>query len=497
MPLSKELTKRLQAFYVLLQEYSTLDPQTLPAIDHLIGLIPSLVAIDDEELYAHWKDYKKQEKKWDQEVAPAYTAAKGKAFAPALEEAVQHIAIVIAAAQRYLQGYEKHKKDIVGAAMQKRFKEFAGYVQTQLDAPETGWLFLQQFLGQTQEFRQYTDQYNALQIPWKERIVPNANALLTDEKDVATTTQIVAIIQALRQFFKQAFPKLKESYPAWVKLANSETWEKRLEGIKIKYKRSQKRQEAELIEGNPAVAENKDYTYKAPSKKMKLYKKGKGDKEFIDANDVQQGDLDNCYVLSPLAALAQSNPSLIADMIEEQEDGSFEVLLHLRKSADNLEREKVVVRVKKEFLYNENGVAAYAKHGDQELWVQVIEKAYAQALGEYDGIAKGGDALETFAVLTGNNGVKEKIKDQNLEELQILFKEVVKNKRPLCISSMKMPNEAEYILVPDGQKIYNNHSYYLKNSSSKAINLQNPLGKEHLEISWKDLLDYFVEYIVL
>jgi hypothetical protein len=160
------------------------------------------------------------------------------------------------------------------------------------------------------------------------------------------------------------------------------------------------------MDRNPGIAEGReDYSYTKPNKKSKLYKRGNGDKEDIDANDVQQGNLDNCYVLSPLAALAQSNPKWIKSMIEVREDGNYNVALYLRKSADTNERNKIIVVVKNEFVQSK-GKPAYAGSGDNELWVQVIEKAYAQALGSYDAIAKGGEAMETFEVLTGRKAIK-------------------------------------------------------------------------------------------
>lgn len=142
------------------------------------------------------------------------------------------------------------------------------------------------------------------------------------------------------------------------------------------FERSQARQEVELREdGNPkldAMATDKKYSYQQPNKKEQLYKKGKGDTHAIAANDVKQGDLEECYVLSPLAALAQNNPDSIEELIEEQEDGSYNVTLYLRKNSDSMEREKVIIKVKNEFVKTYAGKAAYTGGGDKELWVQVF-----------------------------------------------------------------------------------------------------------------------------
>ncbi len=464
MPLSAACTQHLQTLYQQVQHYLFLDRQNqcgkTMLLQQLIAVLPTLVAIDDEELYGFWKVYQDNERTWNQTIAPNYTSAKGAAYPPALQAALDHLVALIKAAQDYLEGYKEHQEDIVGEIMKERFKQYNDYIEGKLHDPNQGWLFFQTLLQQTQQFVGHSQQYNQLHTQWKTRVIPNAAALLTDEKDIATAEQLVALMQVLRTFFKDAPISLKKNHASWETLANSGKWEKRLEDLKIRHHRSQARQVAVLEDGNPAIAEKKPYTYQEPNKKSKLYRKGRGDEDAIHPNDIEQGDLDNCYVLSPIGALAQANPDLIREMIQEQADGTFEVTLYLRTDADSEERKKTVVTVKREFVYNKNGKAVYAGEGDQELWVRLLEKTYAQALGHYDAMAEGGDAAETFEVLTGKKTTKGSIKNTSQETLQLIFEKALAAKKPVAVSSIIFSDKIEYLDIGDNQGIYTNHVYY-------------------------------------
>lgn len=473
------------------------------------GVLPEGVGIDDEELYLYWKTYKAEEKTWHTQTAPAYKAATTASYPKVLKGAIAQLQELIKAARRYLDGYATHKEAIVGAVMQQKFKAFTQEVTEALDAPKEGWLALLKLLEEQQtkhekavalvkELKGYIEEYKALVQVWKTRVVPNANALLVDKEDLSTTQELVKVLEKVKAFFEKAPEQFKSNYSTWSALANSGKWEQRLTDLEILYERSKKRQAASLEDGNPAIAESlRVYHYKAPNKKSKLYQKGKGDKHAIAANDVQQGDLDDCYVLGPLAALAQSNPDWIKKMIEAQEDGTYKVTLYLRKEAASNKREKTEVIVQPEFVYNKKGKAAYAGEGDKEVWVQVIEKAYAQALGHYDAIAEGGEAQETFEVFTGKKATKGKIQEKEKEELENILKEALKNKKAITLSSIILPNKQKDQKLDKNQKVVTNHVYYLTAIESGILQLQNPLGKDHLAIDWTIVNEYFNCYTIL
>ena len=112
--------------------------------------------------------------------------------------------------------------------------------------------------------------------------------------------------------------------------------------------------------------------------------------------DVNQRKLADCYLMTALAALAHTNPAAIGNMIGDNGDGTYTVRL-----AGSLGD----VTVDDDFAVGSNGLTLYAGTGNAaapELWVAVVEKAYAQANGGYAAI-EGGSAYRMIVELTGRD----------------------------------------------------------------------------------------------
>ena len=57
--------------------------------------------------------------------------------------------------------------------------------------------------------------------------------------------------------------------------------------------------------------------------------KGAGDVDAIDLNDVKQGQLGDCYLLSAMAAIARANPDVIRSLVSgPNPDGTFNVKIY-------------------------------------------------------------------------------------------------------------------------------------------------------------------------
>ena len=229
-----------------------------------------------------------------------------------------------------------------------------------------------------------------------------------------------------------------------------------------------------------------------------MYKQGGKDAHKIAANDVKQGVLNDCFVLSPIAALAGTNPSLIEKMIEEKTDGSFEVTLHVRKDSKSQERTVEKITVKREFVIDKNGNDVFAGKGDRELWVQVLEKAIADVRGGFDGI-NGGDSNEILQLLTGKKVKKADFKANDLELLWGDLIQAYADKKATNFSSLSKPTNVTlpFYTTKDNQKIHYGHNYYLNKIDANKIWLNNPHGKEHLILTKKDLETYFARYYIL
>ena len=138
-----------------------------------------------------------------------------------------------------------------------------------------------------------------------------------------------------------------------------------------------------------------------------LYAEGPGDGDSVAPNDVQQRDIGNCYLMAAIMAVAGQDPEAIRRLITDNGDGTFDVRLFSPRYS-----EWVTYRVTQAELQETTGGTPDLRRagtGDGELWVRVIEAAYAQHLralnnGPLNGtelMNRGGYANIAMAALTG------------------------------------------------------------------------------------------------
>lgn len=153
------------------------------------------------------------------------------------------------------------------------------------------------------------------------------------------------------------------------------------------------------ISENPEMATNgkrrDPYTY-GTIENGSLYVDG------ISADDFTQASLGNCALLASLASVAHSRPDLIEDMIQDNHDGTYTVRFY---SDDGSQRHEVVVD--DQLPLTASGSRGYTQARDKsELWLSIIEKAYAVYRGgSYDAIESQSPAV----VLTHLTGGKKSV----------------------------------------------------------------------------------------
>ena len=129
----------------------------------------------------------------------------------------------------------------------------------------------------------------------------------------------------------------------------------------------------------------------------------------IEASDIKQGALGNCYFLSSLAALTEV-PQRIKNLFVNQtinSNGVTGVLL----CKNGL---KQCVLVDDCIPVNKHGEPAFTRTNGHETWVIMIEKAWAKIHGSYERIV-GGDPCNTIRDLCGAPGNSYEIaKTENL-----------------------------------------------------------------------------------
>lgn len=140
-----------------------------------------------------------------------------------------------------------------------------------------------------------------------------------------------------------------------------------------------------------------------------LYLTETGDTAAISMNDIHQGQIGDCFLLSPIGDLAATHPDLVRSMIHANADGSETVTLHIAANghlalpgaASFKTVTETVTNVFPTYAVN-SGATQDVVGSTKEIWAQVIEKAVAQAGGGYASIAYGGNPAMAMQELTGH-----------------------------------------------------------------------------------------------
>lgn len=203
----------------------------------------------------------------------------------------------------------------------------------------------------------------------------------------------------------------------------------------------------------------------------------------IEANDIKQGNLGNCYFLSALAALAEF-PNLIYKIFKTKkvsENGLYEIAFFL-------DGEWRMVIVDDYIPINkETGNCAFAKPNGNELWVLILEKAWAKVNGGYLNII-GGFASEPLATMTGFSKRRVDTEEKTEQELWNIIKEADDNDNIMCCAT-KNNQECEDV------NLVTLHAYTLimakatklsDGSEIKLLKIRNPHGSKEWKGDYSD-----------
>eukprot|EP00357_Protocruzia_adherens_P011223 CAMPEP_0115030694 /NCGR_PEP_ID=MMETSP0216-20121206/37993_1 /TAXON_ID=223996 /ORGANISM="Protocruzia adherens, Strain Boccale" /LENGTH=823 /DNA_ID=CAMNT_0002408007 /DNA_START=44 /DNA_END=2515 /DNA_ORIENTATION=+ len=133
--------------------------------------------------------------------------------------------------------------------------------------------------------------------------------------------------------------------------------------------------------------------------------------ETIEPNDIKQGALGDCWFMSALASLAE-RPALVERLFitkEYNQNGVYRV--KLCKNG-----EWVSVTIDDFFPCYPKGSPIFSRAQGNELWVLLLEKAYAKLHGNYL-LLRGGFASEGMIDLTGCPCASYVFSDDNVQEL--------------------------------------------------------------------------------
>lgn len=186
--------------------------------------------------------------------------------------------------------------------------------------------------------------------------------------------------------------------------------------------------------------------------------------------DIKQGAVGDCYFVAALASIAHHNPEYIENMITDNGNGTYTV---------SFGGDLGDVTVDDDFATNSSGNSVYASTGSSsnpELWVAIVEKAYAQANGSYETI-EGGRANEAIAEITGqDNFTVDHPSDFDPADLQT----ALENGQSVTASSLSS-NDGKKTRTSDG--FVTSHAYVVTDVQQNAsgeweITVYNPWGSD-------------------
>ena len=215
----------------------------------------------------------------------------------------------------------------------------------------------------------------------------------------------------------------------------------------------------------------------------------------IGPNDIRQGKCGDCYFLSSISSLAEKENRVERIFItkEVNKAGCYAVQLYLNGES------KVVV-VDDYFPYDpfkEDWAMSKPSEDSNEIWVLILEKAWAKVFGSYQRI-EAGTAGEAFRPLTGCPS--HAFIHDDCANKEMLWKKIELADRrgfPMATAVASQMEEVEKLSAADMKRVglVDAHAYSLiaakeiTNDQGKPVRLlqiRNPWGKKEWTGDWSD-----------
>lgn len=214
---------------------------------------------------------------------------------------------------------------------------------------------------------------------------------------------------------------------------------------------------------------------------------GPADARDIDLGDVNQGGVGDCFLLAVLADVAKIKPDVVRGMIKDNGNGIYAVTFHKRRGGlggffaslfGGREFEPVQVVVDSNFGTNTaNSGPQQAQAGTQhEIWVQVVEKAYAKLNGGYDQITHGGWPKDAMQAVTGQKAGQKPLASVTVGDLQA----ALATGKPVVMDTLAQPGPNQRLAFGMvGPHAYVLDSIQVNPKGQAMIILKNPWGTAH------------------
>jgi hypothetical protein len=173
----------------------------------------------------------------------------------------------------------------------------------------------------------------------------------------------------------------------------------------------------------------------------------------ISPSDIAQGQLGDCWLMAALACLAEHPTAIMRCFITRERNvrGCYVIELYDARQA------KFVHITIDDYLPTDGGQPLFAKPAGSELWVLLLEKAFAKFFGDYHALA-GGHVAIAFEAMTGDNVMRFELEDGKWRKYFLVHVNTDSNKRSVALRKV-VPEEAysnadffEILTVYDGLK---------------------------------------------
>lgn len=206
---------------------------------------------------------------------------------------------------------------------------------------------------------------------------------------------------------------------------------------------------------------------------MKIY-------DSFSPNDIQQGANGDCYFLSGIAALAEF-PNRLEKLFktkEVNEAGCYAVTFFICGYP-------TTVMVDDYFAVNSKGEPAFSGTKSKELWVMILEKAWAKIHGNYTN-ADGGDPRESMGALTGSpcDRFDHASYATRKDDLWKLIKEFDRLKYVMCTGGIK--KEVKGLEKGHVYTLINAYEVESEGKPVRLLQLRNPWGMGEWPGDWAD-----------
>jgi len=202
--------------------------------------------------------------------------------------------------------------------------------------------------------------------------------------------------------------------------------------------------------------------------------------ENLDIDDIEQGDLGDCYMLSAMSALAEF-PGRVQKLLPVKEGnkaGCYPVNLYVSGQL-------TPVVVDDFFPVKNNGKKpAFSGSKTKELWVMLIEKAWAKIHGRFFNV-EGGDSRESLGAITGApvEYFKHSEYESKPDELWHIIKVADETNCVMCTGANK---EVNGIIPGHAYTLINAFEFTHEGKNVRLVQIRNPWGCSEWKGAWSD-----------